>query len=274
VSRAMQSLSFAVIYSIYLVAVMAPVQWLIVRPSCALLPRRRAAIQRAWLHGQARWLLGLARSLGGMRVEIQGALPEESCVVLANHQSLLDIPIALTLLRGPMPLVPTRARYGRGIPGLSGILRMGGHPMLAQGERATRAEHRALIAAADQVARGERSLLLFPEGHRSRDGAIGPFMSAGFELIMRRAPERPVYVVAIDGLAALRTFADIALRLAGTRARVAIRGPFAVPADPAARAAFVPRMREEMLAAFAGLSDRETGRVPAPTVQPRARLAG
>jgi 1-acyl-sn-glycerol-3-phosphate acyltransferase len=274
VSRATQSLSFALIYSIYLVAVMGPIQWLIVRPLCALLPGRRAAIQRAWLHGQARWVLGLARSVGGMRLEIQGALPDESCVVLANHQSLLDIPILVAMVTGPAPLIPTRASYGRGIPGISAILRMGGHPMLAQGERATRAEHRALIAAADQVARGERSFVLFPEGHRSRDGAIGPFMSAGFELIMRRAPERPVYVVAIDGLASLRTFADIALRLAGTRARVAVRGPFTVPAEPAAREAFLPCMREEMLAAFAGLADRETAAVASPTVQPRARLAG
>ncbi|MBI3539842.1 MAG: hypothetical protein HY076_06175, partial [Candidatus Eisenbacteria bacterium] len=100
-SRATQSLWFALIYSIYLVAVMEPVQWLVIRPLAALLPRRRDAIQRAWLHGQGRWILTLARSVGGMRLEIQGALPKASCVVLANHQSLIDIPILVALMNGP-----------------------------------------------------------------------------------------------------------------------------------------------------------------------------
>lgn len=273
-SRATQSLAFAVIYSIYCVAVMGPLQWLAVRPLAALLPGRRAEILRAWQRGQARWVLWLARSLGGMRLTIQGELPRSECIVVMNHQSLFDIPIAVALMRGPAPLIPMRARYARGIPGISMLVRMAGHPLLRQGTRATRDEHQALAAAAERVARGERSLLLFPEGHRSRDGELLPFMTPGLERILRRAAAAPVYVVAVDGLWRLRTFGDIALRIAGTRARVAVRGPFAAPADERHHGAFIERLHDEMLAALRGLRGVAGEPVPASAAPTQARLAG
>jgi 1-acyl-sn-glycerol-3-phosphate acyltransferase len=274
VSRATQSLAFAVIYSIYCVAVMGPVQWLAVRPLAALLPGRRAEILRAWLHGQARWVLWLARSVGGMRLTIQGELPRSGCVVVVNHQSLLDIPIAVALVRGPAPLIPMRASYARGIPGISMLMRMGGHPLLRQGARATRDEHRALAAAAERVAAGERSLVLFPEGHRSRDGELQPFMTPGLERILRRARAVPVYVVAVDGLWGLRTFGDIALRLAATRARVAVRGPFAIPSDERQHGVFIERLHDEMLAALRELRGVADERAAPPASRVHARLAG
>lgn len=273
-SRATQSLAFAVIYSIYCVAVMGPVQWLAIRPLMALVPGRRADILRSWKRGQARWVLWLARSVGGLRLTVQGELPRSSCIVVMNHQSLLDIPIAVALMRGPTPLIPMRASYARGIPGISMLVRMSGHPLLRQGARATRDEHRALAAAADQAARGERSLLLFPEGHRSRDGELQPFMTPGLERILRRAAATPVYLVAVDGLWRLRTFADIALRLAGTRARVAVRGPFATPADERQHGAFIERLHDEMLAALRERRGDTEERVPAHAMRTPARLAG
>ena len=62
------------------------------------------------------------------------------------------------------------------------------------------------VVAADQVARGELSTLIFPEGHRTRDGEIGPFMRAGLRAILLRA-QRPVYLIVVDGLWRARTTA-------------------------------------------------------------------
>ena len=61
-SRAARSLLFAVIYSIYLLVVMLPVQRFVLRPLCALNPKRRPAILRTWFRWQAHWVLGMARS--------------------------------------------------------------------------------------------------------------------------------------------------------------------------------------------------------------------
>ena len=128
--RATQSLLFAVIYSIYLLAVMLPAQWLVLRPLCALNPLRRPAILRGWFRLQADWVLGMARRLGGVRFDVQGALPPVPLIVVMNHQSLLDIPVAVSLLRGPYPIIPTRDRYTRWIPGISGLARLAGFPSL------------------------------------------------------------------------------------------------------------------------------------------------
>ena len=273
-SRATQSLLFSVIYSIYLVAVMVPVQGLIVRPLCALNPRRRAAILRTWFRWQARLVLGLARHVGGLRFDVRGALPGTSLILLMNHQSLLDIPVAVSLLSGPYPIIPIRAKYTRGIPGISGLARLGGFPSLTQGERATRAEHAAMAAAAEAVGRGERTMIIYPEGHRSRDGEIQPFMPEGLRLTFRRARQVPVYLVVIDGVWRLRTFADIALRLAGQTARVEVRGPYAIPPETSDHPAFIESLRAEMVASLAQLRAGGPARSPSAPLAHDAQRAG
>jgi 1-acyl-sn-glycerol-3-phosphate acyltransferase len=262
VIRATKSLLFSLIYPIYLVVVMGTIQELIIRPLCALMPRRRAAMVRGWLHSHAWTVLGMARYLGGLRLHVRGTLPETSCIVLMNHQSLLDIPVAVSMIRGPYPLIPTRDKYTRGIPTISGLARLAGFPSLSQGARASRTEHRAMLAAADAVGRGERSLLIYPEGHRSRDGELQPFMTSGLQLMFRRAQERPVYLVVVDGLWRLRSVVDIALRLAGSVATVEVRGPYAIPPDPRDHEAFVASLRAEMLAVLTGLRAPEPENAP------------
>jgi 1-acyl-sn-glycerol-3-phosphate acyltransferase len=242
--------------------VMGTIQELVVRPLCALMPGRRAALVRGWLHFHAYAVLGMARHLGGLRLHVRGTLPETSCIVLMNHQSLLDIPVAVSLIRGPYPVIPTRDKYTRGIPTISGLARLAGFPSLSQGAHASRAEHRAMLNAADAVGRGERSFLIYPEGHRSRDGEIQPFMTSGLQLVLRRTQDRPVYLVVVDGLWRLRSVADIALRLAGSIATVEVRGPYAVPPDPHDHEAFIASLRAEMLAVLAGLRAQEPEDAP------------
>jgi 1-acyl-sn-glycerol-3-phosphate acyltransferase len=253
---------FFAVYSIYLVAVMLPVQELILRPLCALLPKRRPAILRWWFRLQAEWVLGLSRHLGGMRYRSANPLPAEPLIVVMNHQSLLDIPAAVALLRGPYPIIPTRSRYTTWIPGISGLARLGGFPSLRQSGRASRAEHAAMVGAAEAVSRGERTLLIYPEGHRSKDGELLPFMTQGLKLVFRHAHPLPVYVVVIDGAWRMRSFADIALRLSGQNVQVVVSGPYTVPAERAAHDAFIATLRHDMLATLARLRGHTPSAVP------------
>jgi len=258
VIRAAQSLLFAVIYFIYLIVVMPPVQGLVIRPLCALNPLRRPAILRWWFQVQAHLVIGLARFLGGLRVEVEGSLPDSSLIVVMNHQSLLDIPLGVSLLRGPYPVIPIRATYTRGFPGISGLSRLAGFPSLKQGERATRAEHAAMVAAAEAVARGERTMLIYPEGHRSRDGEIQPFMAQGLKLVFRYAHQCPVYVVVIDGAWHLRSISDIAFRLARQTVHLRVLGPYTIPTERGDHEAFIASLRAEMVLTLARLRGRET----------------
>ncbi|MBI3539278.1 MAG: 1-acyl-sn-glycerol-3-phosphate acyltransferase, partial [Candidatus Eisenbacteria bacterium] len=162
------------------------------------------------------------------------------------------------------------AKYGRGIPGISGLLRLARFPELRQGGRASRTELDGLVEAARQVARGEQTLLMYPEGHRSRDGRILPFKSSGLRLAFQNAPQVPVYLVIVDGLWQLRTFAETARSLAGTTARVRIVGPYTIPPDSGEWDGFVEELERNMILALEQL--RSPG--PAPGEAARSRAAG
>jgi 1-acyl-sn-glycerol-3-phosphate acyltransferase len=274
VSRAIQSLSFAVIYSIYLVAVMLPAQELILRPLCALNPKRRPAILRTWFRWQAVWVIGLARHLGGLKLDIQGELPAEPMIVVMNHQSLLDIPAVVRLLYGPYPIIPTRAVYTKWMPGIAGLARLGGFPALRQSGQASRAEHAAMVAAAESVERGDRTMIIYPEGHRTKDGEIQPFAVQGLKLVFRHAHSRPVYVVVIDGVWRLRSFADIAFRLPGQTARMRVLGPYTVPPDKRDHEAFIASLREQMVTTLARLRGSDPAGSPGSASAPLAQPVG
>ncbi|HET7585356.1 MAG TPA: 1-acyl-sn-glycerol-3-phosphate acyltransferase [Gemmatimonadaceae bacterium] len=253
VIRAAQSILFLTCYLVYLTVVMGLGQRLVLWPLITLLPSRRERLVRRWLRAHARATLGLARALAGVRVETTGGIPADTgaCVVAMNHQSVLDIPLGLTLIPGPYPLIPTRDRYRNGIPAISPLARLARFPFVSQRRVATRAELLALAEAARAVERGEHSLLIFPEGHRTHSGAIEPFMSSGLKLILSRA-HRPVYCIVADGMVHMRTMADVALRFAGTRIGVIILGPFTPPerGTPATLDAFVEDLRTHMTAAL------------------------
>ena len=260
-AHALRSVVFFVVYFVFLTVVMGLGQRLVVWPLVTLAPARRRAVVGAWLRFNARATFALARALAGVRLSVRGAIPPESVVVVMNHQSVLDIPLGVLLIPGPYPIIPTRDRYGRGIPGISPLTRLARFPLVTHGKTATRQELVALRALADEVARGEQSLLIFPEGHRSRDGDIDPFMKSGLKLILARA-RRPVYCIVADGMWHVPTFAAAAVRFAGTSIRAAVIGPFHAPAGAAELDAFIDAIRDRMIEALDGL---RRGGGPAPT---------
>jgi 1-acyl-sn-glycerol-3-phosphate acyltransferase len=226
--RSVRSAIFFVVYFAYMAVVIGLGQRLLLWPAVLLAPGRRRALVRAWLRFHSRATFALARALANVRVTVRGAIEPSSCIVVMNHQSVLDIPLGLMLVPGPYPLIPTRSRYRRGVPGISPLARLARFPFVTQRRIATRTELAALTQAADQVARGEQSLLIFPEGHRTRTGQVGRFMRNGLRLALERA-QRPVYCVVADGMWRARTFAKALVSFADTNVRVVILGPFPPP---------------------------------------------
>jgi 1-acyl-sn-glycerol-3-phosphate acyltransferase len=224
------------------------VQRFIIWPLALLIPARRRDIVGWWFRFQARLTLGMARWLANVRITVRGEIEPVSCVVVMNHQSVLDIAIAYALVRGPYPLIPTRERYRYGLPAVSPLIRLGGLPLVRQGRGAVRTDLKSMAGAAERVARGEQSLLIFAEGHRTRDGEIGPFMRTGLKVSLART-RRPVYCVVEDGLWHVRTFADVCLRFADSSAEVVVLGPFDPPEESEIDA-FIDSLRERMVAAL------------------------
>lgn len=229
---------------------MGLLQRLVIFPITWLSPASAPRVFASWIRLQARITLRLLRVLAGVRVKVDGHIPPQSCLVIMNHQSLIDIPIGLSIMPGPLPLIPGRRRYAKGIPGVSAYLRLAGNPLVSQKPEHRKADLAGILEAARRVEAGDASLLIFPEGHRTRDGEILPFMPGGLQVALSRT-QRPVYCAVGDGMWKSRTLKDTFFNLATVRARVRILGPFQPPGDKTEIPAFVDRVRGEMVAALA-----------------------
>jgi 1-acyl-sn-glycerol-3-phosphate acyltransferase len=219
---------FFFVYAIFTLTIFDLGQRLIIWPAVWLFPLKRRAIVRRWLRFLAKISLWISRVFGGVRVTTVGASPTESCLLVMNHQSLLDITISVNAARGPQAVIPTRERYGHGIPGISSLTKLGRFPLVTQQPRASKAEVAALLQASRDLSNGETTLIIYPEGHRTTDGTILPFMRSGLRLILQRA-QRPVYYIVSDGLWHARTLKEAIHSFANSNVHVVIQGPFPPP---------------------------------------------
>ena len=246
---------FFFVYGLFLVLA-GFVQRVVIWPLSVLRPSRRTALVGNWFRLMANTSIGIARVAAGVRLDVEGHVPPGSFVAVMNHQSLLDIPIAYSQVGPPYPVIPTRALYARGIPLISLLIRLGRLPLISQTKESRRRDLLAIAHSADEVARGEQSTLIFPEGHRTRDGEIGPFMRAGLRALLSRA-QRPVYLIVVDGFWRARTTADSLFHFAGSQGKVRIEGPFAPPGEEGLDA-FADELRTRMC----GILDEMRGRGP------------
>jgi 1-acyl-sn-glycerol-3-phosphate acyltransferase len=220
-------------------------QRLVVYPAVFLFPRRRTALTSRYFKGMSHGILGLMQA-GGAKLRRTGTIPtHEPVLVLMNHQSLLDIPTAGLMSQPYVPLFVTRKRYHYGVPAVSPCLRLMGCPVVDPRDRKA-----ALRAVRDAARALEHGMLIFPEGHRTRDGEIGEWKTAGILTVLRER-RMPVYVAVTDGFWAARRFADFMMGVTGIRGQTVVLGPFLPPEDDAALGAFVAGLRDTMTAQLA-----------------------
>jgi 1-acyl-sn-glycerol-3-phosphate acyltransferase len=101
---------------------------------------------------------------------------------------------------------------------------------------------KAVRRASERLRHG---LLIFPEGHRSRDGKLRPFRTAGLEAIL--SARRPkVYVLVNDGVWSSRRLVDFILNIHAVRGRAEVLGPFQPPESEDGIPDFIADLRERM----------------------------
>lgn len=218
-------------------------QRLFMWPAVYLLPGRRYAMVSAFMRTMSRGIFALLE-LGGARYERRGVIPtSQPCLVLMNHQSLLDITTVVMLASPLVPAFATRKRYQYGVPCISPCLRLLGCPIVdPQGDT------RGSVAAIEQAARRHPAgMVIFPEGNRSRDGRVRPFKTAGCRAALVARP-MPVYLVVTDGFVAGRRLTDILFKVGEIRGQTEVLGPYTPPLDPGEHAAFVRELREILVA--------------------------
>jgi len=147
------------------------------------------------IHRYARWWGWLILKTNGVRVEVQGKEyldDRRPRIYVCNHQGSFDIFSLLAYLRVPFRWLAKAELFK--IPILGWAMRTAGYISLDRS--AKKKAYQSMELAACKIKEGT-SVVIFPEGSRSFDGALQPFMNGGFTLAIKAGV--PICPVAIAG---------------------------------------------------------------------------
>lgn len=135
----------------------------------------------------------------GTRYKIIGLdkLPSDTpLIIVSNHQSWYDITSLGWYLRRVHPKFVSKIELGKGIPSISYNLRNGGSVLI------DRKNAKQSISAVQEMAKyieeHKRSVVIFPEGTRSRTSKPLPFAVNGLKILCKYAPSAHVVPVTIN----------------------------------------------------------------------------
>jgi 1-acyl-sn-glycerol-3-phosphate acyltransferase len=146
-------------------------------------------------HWCARTWCRMIAATAGARVRVEGLenVPRgRACVFVANHQSYLDIPAVWGYVPAQFSIMAKRSLFY--VPFMGWFLWRAGHIPIDRDN--ARAALQSVNRAVEKLHAG-RSLVVFPEGHRSFDGALQEFKPGGFKIAHKAGV--PVVPVAIIG---------------------------------------------------------------------------
>lgn len=142
------------------------------------------------------WAFKVILFLAGTDITVLGEerVPKDQAVLyVPNHQSYFDIPVLLAWLEKPHPLV-SKVEVKK-IPLIRQWMELLGCVFIDRDN--ARQSVSALGEAAKTMVERQRSLIIFPEGTRSRGEQLGEFKSGGFRAALKAGV--PVVPVVIDG---------------------------------------------------------------------------
>ena len=155
--------------------------------------------------GRAFRLVGVTamRLNGRWRFRVRGALadPRRPYVVIANHESYADV-FLLSVFPWEMKWLSKDTMFR--IPCMGWMMQMAGDIRLVRGDRDSTLN--AIAQCRDRLAK-RTSVMIFPEGTRSRDGNLLPFKDGAFRLAIESgAPLLPIAVAGTRNAMAKGTF--------------------------------------------------------------------
>lgn len=117
-------------------------------------------------------------------------------IIVANHQSMWEIPPLIWFLRRLEPKFISKKELGKGIPTISYNLKHGGSVLIDRKDSDQAA--REIKKMAQYISKHNRSVVIFPEGTRSRDGIPKPFKRKGLEILFSEARDAYVLPVTVN----------------------------------------------------------------------------
>jgi 1-acyl-sn-glycerol-3-phosphate acyltransferase len=153
------------------------------------------------------------------RLEVRGEVPPGRFVVVSNHQSTADVAILPWALRSLNLKFVAKEKLGRYIPTVSMALTYWGSALISR--EATRQDLGRIKVMARELDHWDGSVVIFPEGTRSRDGRLGAYKAAAVRIVAQETG-LPILPIAIDGTHVASDLPGFAQRMTGARAVLTI----------------------------------------------------
>jgi len=199
----------------------------------------RGRLYLFWARGWARTLLFLTGIPATIEIaDGTAALPR--AIYMSNHESGIDILLLLLAIRQDVRFLAKRALFF--VPFMGWSMWLAG--FVPVDRRRTDRAKEVLSDLESRLAKGT-SILVFPEGTRSRDGRLGPFKKSGFLTALKSGV--PIVPVGVSGARAVLGAQGIVVRRGPVRVRVGHPIPTA-GLSVHARRELMEKVRAEILA--------------------------
>ena len=153
-------------------------------------------------------------------------LPENKPLILVcNHQSMHDIIPIIWFLRKVHPKFISKKELGKGIPSVSLNLRIGGSALIDRkdGKQALT----EIKKAGEYINSTNRTMVIFPEGTRSKTGKPKEFATNGLKMLYKNAPDGYFVPISINNSWKMNKFGQFPLGL-GTKITFQIHKPLKI----------------------------------------------
>lgn len=139
------------------------------------------------------WILGTRITFKGLEKIPQG----RPLIIVANHQSTLDIPAVIVGFRKNHPKFISKIELGKGIPSISYNLKHGGSVLIDRKNRSQSVKD--ILMLGKHIEQNNYAACIFPEGTRSKTGKLGTFQPAGIASLYKTSPSALIVPFVIDG---------------------------------------------------------------------------
>lgn len=150
-------------------------------------------------------------------------------IIVANHQSMNDIPPIIWYLRKHHPKFVSKIELGKGIPSVSFNLKYGGSVLIDRKDGKQAIQQIAKLGG--YIEEHKRSAVIFPEGTRSRDGHPKKFQPTGLKMLIKKAPSALIVPISINNSWKMLRFGKFPYGL-GNHIKFQVHQPLEITGNP------------------------------------------
>lgn len=179
------------LYFLLILIVFQPIQWISLKIGGYTAHKHSVDILNAFLVSSY-YLLGCRVSFK----KEQNIPTGRPIIFIANHQSMYDIPPLIWFLRKYHAKFISKIELTKGIPSISFNLKYGGGANIDRKD--SKQSIVEIAGLGTRMKKNNWSAVIFPEGTRSKTGAMKTFHIGGIATLLKKAPNSLIVPIAIE----------------------------------------------------------------------------